>query len=61
MQAPLPLFVNYKNTKYLESFLTPHARVMSRRRTDMPAGHQRKIDTAIKHARYMALLPYVSN
>ncbi len=61
MLNPVPLFVNYKDTKYLSQFLTPHSRMMSRRRTNMPAGHQRKLETAIKHARYMALLPYVSN
>ena len=61
MQTPVPLYVNYKDVTYLKTFLTPHARVMGKRRTDMPAKHQRKIDQAIKRARFMALLPYVSN
>ncbi len=60
MLNPVPLYVNYKDTTYLKQFLTPHARVMGKRRTAMPAGHQRKIDQAIKRARFMALLPYVA-
>ena len=61
MQNPVPLFVNYKDVEYLKKFLTPHARMMGKRRTSVPAKHQRKIDQAIKRARFMALLPYVSN
>ncbi len=60
MQQPVPLYVNWKDTEYLKKFLTPHARVMSKRRTDVPASHQRKIDQAVKRARFMALLPYVT-
>jgi small subunit ribosomal protein S18 len=60
MLNPVPLYVNYKDVTYLKQFLTPHARVMGKRRTQMPAGHQRKIDQAIKRARFMALVPYVA-
>lgn len=60
MKNPVPLFVNYKDVTYLKQFLTPHARVVGKRRSDMPASHQRKIDSAIKRARFMALLPYVA-
>lgn len=57
----LPQYVDYKNVQYLKGFVTPHARIMGARRTDMPAGHQRKIQEAIKRARFMALLPYIAN
>ena len=60
MQNPVPLYVNRKDVEYLKKFLTPHARIMGKRRTDVPASHQRKIDQAIKRARFMALLPYVA-
>ena len=60
MLTPVPLYVNYKDVTYLKTFLTPHARMMGKRRTDMPAKHQRKIDAAIKRARFMALLPYTT-
>lgn len=56
----LPAFVDYKNIQYLKGFLTPHARLMAGRKTDMPANHQRKIREAVKRARFMALLPYVA-
>jgi small subunit ribosomal protein S18 len=58
--ATLPKYVDYKNTKYLSQFLTPHARMMGARKNDMPAREQRKIGTAVKRARFMALLPYIS-
>ncbi len=60
MQNKLPLFVDYKNTQYLKDFLTPHARIVGSRRSNVPASHQRKVKTAIKYARFMALLPYIA-
>lgn len=58
--SSLPKYVDYKNTQYLKGFMTPHARIQGARRTSMPASHQRKIEKAIKHARFMGLLPYIS-
>jgi small subunit ribosomal protein S18 len=60
MQNPVPLYVNYKDLAYLKQFVTPHARIVGKRRSSVPAAHQRKIDQAIKRARFMALLPYVA-
>ena len=60
MQQKLPLFVDYKNVQYLKDFLTPHARIVGSRRSQVPAAHQRKVQNAIKRARYMALLPYIA-
>ena len=57
--STLPKFVDYKNVQYLKSHMTPHARIQGSRRTNLPAGHQRKVERAIKHARFMALLPYI--
>lgn len=54
-----PKYVDYKNTKYLKTFLNPHGRMNGKRKTNMPAKHQRAVETAIKRARFMALLPYV--
>ena len=58
--ATLPAFVDYKNVNYLKTFLNPHARIVSARRSSVPASHQRKIREAIKRARFMALLPYIA-
>lgn len=56
----LPKYVDYKNTQYLKGFLTPHARINAARKTSVPASHQRKIEEAIKRARFMALLPFIA-
>ncbi len=58
--SSLPVYVDYKNVQYLKSFMTPHARIMGSRRSNMPASHQRKIQAAIKRARFMGLLPYIA-
>ncbi|MBI3573918.1 30S ribosomal protein S18 [Candidatus Kaiserbacteria bacterium] len=60
MNNKLPIFVDYKNVQYLKEFLTPHARMVKAKRSNIPAGHQRKIQAAIKRARFMALLPYIA-
>lgn len=53
-------FIDYKDVAYLRIFMNPHAKMFSKRRTGIPADKQRKIAMAIKRARYMALLPYLS-
>ncbi len=53
-------YVDYKDTEYLRKFVSPHARMLPKKRTGMSADKQREIANAIKRARYMALLPYLS-
>lgn len=53
-------FVDYKDVAYLKQFTSSHAKILSKKRTGVPAGKQREIANAIKRARYMALLPYVA-
>lgn len=53
-------FVDYKDVPYLRQFTTPHAKIMGRKRTGMPAAKQREITLAIKRARFMALMPFVA-
>jgi len=53
-------FIDYKDVGYLKQFTNPHAKMLSKKRTGMPAGKQREIANAIKRARLMALLPYVA-
>ncbi len=52
--------VDYKDVEVLKKFLNPHARLMARKRTGVTAKNQRKLATAVKRARFMALLPYVA-
>ncbi len=53
-------FVDYKDVVYLRQFMNPHAKILNKRRTGIPADKQRQVSLAIKRARYMALLPYLS-
>lgn len=52
--------VDYKDVDTLKKFLTPHARIQGRKRSGAPAHLQRELATAIKRARFMGLLPYIS-
>lgn len=52
--------IDYKDTDLLKKFLNPHARLLSRRRTGLSAKNQRAVALAIKRARFLGLLPYVS-
>jgi len=51
-------YVDYKDTETLSKLLTNRAKIFSRKRSGNCAGCQRKVQNAIKRARYMALLPY---
>ncbi len=51
---------NYKDVANLEKFLSPRKKLVSRERSNVCAKHQRKLTKAIKYARYLALIPYVS-
>ncbi len=53
-------FVDYKDVAYLRQFMNPHAKILAKKRTGVSADKQREISLAIKRARYMALLPYLS-
>jgi len=53
--------IDYKDITRLRSYVNPHARIMSRKRTGLKAKDQRDLARAIKRARFMALLPYVAH
>jgi len=52
--------IDYKDAAKLRRFLTERGKIAPRRGTGTCAKHQREIAVAIKRARVMALLPYVS-
>lgn len=54
-------YIDYKDTETLKRFINPHGRIQSRKRTGLTAKNQRRVAEAIKRARFMALMPYVSN
>ena len=51
--------IDYKDSMRLKRFITEKGKIMPNRLTGNCAKHQRKIATAIKRARYIAILPYV--
>lgn len=53
--------IDYKDITKLRTLVNPHARMMGRRRTGLTANEQRSFARAIKRARFMALMPYVSH
>jgi small subunit ribosomal protein S18 len=51
--------IDYKEIDLLRRFVSSQAKIIDPRHTHICAKHQRKLSTAIKQARFMALLPYV--
>ncbi len=50
--------VDYKDIEILKDFITENAKIMPARITGTKARYQRQLSTAIKRARFLALLPY---
>lgn len=50
--------VDYKDVDTLKDFVQENGKIMPARLTGTKAHYQRQLDTAIKRARYLALLPY---
>jgi small subunit ribosomal protein S18 len=54
-------YVDYKDPEFLKKFLNEQGKVLPRRLTGTSLKYQRKVSTAIKRARQLALLPYVTD
>ncbi len=50
--------VDYKDLELLKGFVTETGKIVPSRITGTKARYQRQLSTAIKRARYIALLPY---
>ncbi|HMD34247.1 MAG TPA: 30S ribosomal protein S18 [Vicinamibacterales bacterium] len=53
--------INYKDTKLIAPFVPERGKILPRRISGTCAMHQRKLQTAIKRARQIALIPYVTD
>jgi small subunit ribosomal protein S18 len=53
-------YVDYKDIVVLQKLLTNRGKIFSRKRSGNSAKCQRKVQRAIKRARFMALLPFTS-
>ncbi len=54
-------YINYKDVRILAPFLPERGKIQPRRISGTCALHQRKLQTAIKRARSIALLPYATD
>ena len=52
--------IDYKDDMRLRRFTSERGKILPRRMTGTCAKHQRQLSTAIKRARTIALMPYVS-
>ena len=55
------LYIDYKDEKRLQRFVTEQGKIIPKRITGTCAKHQRQLVQAIKRARHLALLPFVSD
>ncbi len=53
--------IDYKDVAKLRRFISERAKILPRRVTGTCAEHQRALTVAIKRARQLALLPYISD
>lgn len=54
-------YIDYKDPNFLKRFLNEQGKILPRRLTGTSLKYQRKIATAVKRARHLALLPYVTD
>ena len=52
--------IDYKDTAKLRRYLSERSKILPRRTTGTCAMHQRQLTEAIKRARQIALLPYIT-
>ncbi|OGU55623.1 MAG: 30S ribosomal protein S18 [Ignavibacteria bacterium RBG_13_36_8] len=53
-------YIDYKDTKRLQKFITDQGKIIPRRITGLSAKQHRELVQAIKRARQIALIPYIS-
>jgi len=51
--------IDYKDTRLLQRYTSERGKIVPSRITSVSAKNQRKLATAIKRARFLALIPYV--
>jgi small subunit ribosomal protein S18 len=54
-------YIDYKDPEFLKKFVNEQGKILPRRVTGTSLKYQRKVATAIKRARYISLLPYVTD
>ncbi|NMM50584.1 30S ribosomal protein S18 [Marinigracilibium pacificum] len=54
-------YVDYKDANFLLKFVNEQGKILPRRITGTSAKYQKKVSQAVKRARHLALLPYVTD
>ena len=54
-------YIDYKDEKFLMKFLNEQGKLLPRRITGNSIKYQKKVAQAVKKARHLALLPYVTD
>lgn len=54
-------YIDYKDPEFLKKFLNEQGKILPRRITGTSLKYQRKVARAVKKARHLALLPYVTD
>jgi small subunit ribosomal protein S6 len=54
-------YIDYKDPEFLKKFLNEQGKILPRRLTGTSLKYQRKVAVAVKRARHLALLPYVTD
>lgn len=53
--------IDYKDPDFLLQFINPQGKILPRRITGTSLTYQRRVSTAVKRARHLAILPFVSD
>ena len=54
-------YVDYKDAEFLKRFLNEQGKILPRRLTGTSLKFQKKVSQAVKRARHLSLLPYVTD
>lgn len=54
-------YIDYKDPQFLLKFVNEQGKILPRRLTGTSLKYQRKVSLAIRRARHLALMPYVSD
>jgi len=52
-------YLDYKDVQLMHRFMSPHAKILGKKRTGTCSTHQKVVARALKRARHMALMPFV--
>ena len=54
-------YVDYKDAEFLKKFLNEQGKLLPRRLTGTSQKYQKKVATAVKRARHLSMLPFVTD